>query len=167
MIGFLDLRNNFATSASSSVIPVRASQTNKITSASRMAICACSRMETAILSVLAISIPPVSIITNSLSSHSEVAYKRSRVTPGISSTMEIRSLANTLNRVDLPTFGLPTMATIGFDIVQRSSYFLVKVYKNIYHKYITNDIFNKFSIKNNYNCITGLMVYTVPYGNIF
>ena len=42
---------------------------------------------------------------------------RSRVTPGISSTMEIRLLTMALNNVDLPTFGRPTTATNGFDIL--------------------------------------------------
>ena len=35
------------------------------------------------------------------------------MTPGISSTMEIRSPAIRLNIVDLPTFGRPTIATVG------------------------------------------------------
>src|SRR5574344_1683075 len=50
---------------------------------------------------------------NSLSSHSASAYNLSLVTPGVSSTIEIRLLTNILNRVDFPTLGLPTMATIG------------------------------------------------------
>ena len=36
------------------------------------------------------------------------------VTPGVSSTIEIRSPAIRLNNVDFPTFGRPTTATIGF-----------------------------------------------------
>jgi len=39
------------------------------------------------------------------------AYKRSRVMPSCSSTMEILFLQRALKRADLPTFGLPTMAT--------------------------------------------------------
>lgn len=38
------------------------------------------------------------------------------VTPGVSSTMERRFPINLLNSMDLPTFGRPTMATMGFDI---------------------------------------------------
>ena len=39
---------------------------------------------------------------------------RSRVTPGVSSTMESRFPMSLLNSMDLPTLGRPTMATMGF-----------------------------------------------------
>ena len=41
---------------------------------------------------------------------------RSRVTPGVSSTIAIRRPVSLLKSIDLPTFGLPTMATMGFAI---------------------------------------------------
>ena len=41
------------------------------------------------------------------------AYIRSLVIPGVSFTIEILSPARVLKRVDFPTFGRPTMATIG------------------------------------------------------
>ena len=42
------------------------------------------------------------------------AYTLSLVTPGVSCTIEILFPANLLNNVDLPTLGLPTIATICF-----------------------------------------------------
>ena len=44
--------------------------------------------------------------------HSQSAYTRSRVTPGVSSTIDIRLPAILLKNVDLPTLGRPTTATI-------------------------------------------------------
>ena len=69
------------------------------------------------MSLLSGSIPPVSIIVNSLSSHVTSEEIRSLVTPGVSLTIEIISPASTLKRVDLPTFGLPTIATTGLLIL--------------------------------------------------
>ena len=66
-----------------------------------------------ITSSVFISIPPVSISENCLSSHVISAYKRSLVTPGVSCTIAIFCPASALNKVDLPTFGRPTIATIG------------------------------------------------------
>src|SRR3989442_1323652 len=57
------------------------------------------------------SSPPVSTSVNSRPRHSAVAYRRSRVVPGSSSTMATRSPTRRLKSVDLPTFGRPTMAT--------------------------------------------------------
>ena len=45
---------------------------------------------------------------------------RSLVTPGVSLTIAIRSPASMLKSVDFPTFGRPTMATIG--LLTSSSY---------------------------------------------
>ena len=53
---------------------------------------------------------------------------RSRVTPGLSSTMEIFSPASLLNNVDFPTFGRPTMATSGRDVCLLIIY-LVLIYR--------------------------------------
>ena len=55
--------------------------------------------------------------------HSHSPKMRSRVTPGVSSTMERRCPISLLNSVDLPTFGRPTMATIGLDIRFSSFFF--------------------------------------------
>src|ERR1022692_476500 len=41
------------------------------------------------------------------------AVMRSRVTPGVGSTMEMRRPASQLNSDDLPTLGRPTIATWG------------------------------------------------------
>ena len=60
--------------------------------------------------------PPVSIRVNFHFCHSQSAYTRSRVTPGVSSTMATRRPTIWLKKVDLPTFGRPTMATRGLDI---------------------------------------------------
>jgi hypothetical protein len=38
--------------------------------------------------------------------------RRSRVTPGVSSTSATRRPARRLNKVDFPTFGRPTIATV-------------------------------------------------------
>ena len=42
------------------------------------------------------------------------AYRRSRVTPGVGSTIAWRVPTRRLKSVDLPTLGRPTMATVGF-----------------------------------------------------
>src|SRR2546425_2392759 len=63
------------------------------------------------ISPVASSGPPVSTSVNSRPRHSAVAYSRSRVVPGSSSTMATRSPTRRLKSVDLPTFGRPTMAT--------------------------------------------------------
>ena len=63
------------------------------------------------------SIPPVSIIVNSLFNHVISAYILSLVTPGVSSTIERRSPISLLKSVDFPTLGLPTIATMGFAIL--------------------------------------------------
>ena len=44
------------------------------------------------------------------------------VTPGVSFTIEMFSPASALNRVDFPTFGRPTIATIGLLIYLMSSF---------------------------------------------
>ena len=59
-------------------------------------------------------VPPVSTRSKVRPRHSAWAYSLSRVTPGVSSTMERRFPVNLLNSMDLPTFGRPTMATRGF-----------------------------------------------------
>src|ERR1700735_4252403 len=56
--------------------------------------------------------PAVSIISRSMSPIRPVPKRRSRVTPGRSSTSASLRPARRLNRVDLPTFGRPTMAIL-------------------------------------------------------
>ena len=57
--------------------------------------------------------PPVSTIMNSVSPQNALMYMRSRVTPGWSYTIARLVPVSLLNRALLPTFGLPTMATLG------------------------------------------------------
>ena len=99
---------------SESTRPVLTSVINIITSAVSMAISACSRIFASIMSLVSGSIPPVSIIVKALFSHSASAYILSLVTPGVSFTMDMSLPASLLKSVDLPTLGLPTIATIGF-----------------------------------------------------
>ena len=90
------------------------SHTKTMTVAVEMAISACSRMKARIWSSVPGSMPPVSTISKVRFLHSHWAYSRSRVTPGVSSTMDSRRPHNLLKSMDLPTFGLPTIATRGF-----------------------------------------------------
>ncbi len=113
-MGFFERSSMLATSLSAAVTPVRMSVTRMITSAASIAIWACSRIKSRIsLSVLG-SMPPVSTISKVLPHHSHSAYSRSRVTPGVSSTMDSRLPTRRLKSIDLPTLGRPTMATRGF-----------------------------------------------------
>src|SRR5262245_65685019 len=57
--------------------------------------------------------PPVSTISKDLPFQVALPYMRSRVMPGSSVTMDRRCPIIRLNRVDLPTFGRPTMAIRG------------------------------------------------------
>jgi len=56
--------------------------------------------------------PPVSMTENVLPFHVALPYRRSLVTPGRSSTIANRCPMILLKTVDLPTLGLPTMATV-------------------------------------------------------
>src|SRR3954452_14406044 len=57
--------------------------------------------------------PPVSTISKDLPFQLALPYMRSRVMPGSSVTMDRRCPMIRLNKVDLPTFGRPTMAIKG------------------------------------------------------
>src|SRR5688572_8405188 len=57
--------------------------------------------------------PPVSMISQKRSPCSTTVDTRSRVTPAVGSTMLILRPASQLKSDDLPTFGRPTIATIG------------------------------------------------------
>ena len=65
--------------------------------------------------------PAVSITRNSRPISLASPSRRSRVTPGRSSTSARRLPTSRLNRVDLPTLGRPTMATVGSGMGSRSS----------------------------------------------
>ena len=114
--GFRARRSMLATSWSAAVSPVLMSQRKTITVAFWMAISACLRIKERIWVVVPGSMPPVSTMSKARPRHSHSAYSRSRVTPGVSSTMESRRPTNLLNSMDLPTLGRPTMATRGFAI---------------------------------------------------
>ena len=114
--GFRARRSMLATSWSAAVSPVLMSQRKTITVAFWMAISACLRMKERIWVVVPGSMPPVSTMSKARPRHSHSAYSRSRVTPGVSSTMESRRPTSLLKSMDLPTLGRPTMATRGFAI---------------------------------------------------
>ena len=111
MIGLCTLRRRSAKMRSSEVTPSRASIMNMISSASSRAASVCSRIRASRLSSVTSSYPAVSISVRSMSPMLPSAYRRSRVTPGRSSTSARRLPTRRLNRVDLPTLGRPTMAT--------------------------------------------------------
>ncbi len=106
------LRTTSATRLSSSVTPVMASTTTSTASASRMA-CSLWRLTLASRSLPPGIQPPVSTSRKGTPCHSASTSLRSRVTPGFSSTMATRLPTMRFTRVDLPTLGRPTMATVG------------------------------------------------------
>jgi hypothetical protein len=106
-----------ATAMSSSVTSLVASATNTTTSAPPMAISACSRMPRVSSSSGLNSHPPVSINRKSRPIHSASNSRRSRVTPGCSSTTAAFRRRMRLTRVDFPTFGLPSTATTGISFM--------------------------------------------------
>ena len=69
----------------------------------------------------ATSQPPVSIMMNRRPFHSASYFTRSRVTPGVSSTIASRLPIIRFTNVDLPTLGRPITATFG----NPSKFFLV------------------------------------------
>ena len=106
-----------AMSRSCGVTPPVRSVTMMMQSAESMAIWACSRMWASRPSSMRGSMPPVSTSRNLRPLHSQSQKMRSRVTPGVSSTMARRWPVSLLKIVDLPTLGRPTMATMGFAMV--------------------------------------------------
>ena len=60
----------------------------------------------------AMSTPPVSISRNCRPFHSQTSSLRSRVVPCVSCTTAARVAVSRLTRVDFPTFGKPTIATV-------------------------------------------------------
>src|SRR4029453_11962179 len=90
-----------------------ASIRNKAASASRTAASVCVRIRPGRLYGSSFSKPAVSITRNLRSNSRASPSRRSRVTPGLSSTSATRLPTSRLNRVDLPTLGRPMMATVG------------------------------------------------------
>ena len=64
--------------------------------------------------------PPVSISMNDRPFHSASYLTRSRVTPGVSSTIASRRPMIRLTKVDFPTLGRPIIATFGSPSRDRS-----------------------------------------------
>ena len=118
MTGRPPRRSACAISSSSAVTPSRTSTMKQQTSASVIAICACSRVArvSAAISGAAFfgngtSSPAVSTIVKRFPPHSTTPYRRSRVRPANASTIARRVPVRRLNSVDFPTFGRPTIAT--------------------------------------------------------
>ena len=83
-----------------------------MTSAAAIAISACARICRSSALLVSGSMPPVSTSVRTRPFHSTSAEMRSRVTPGVSSTIEMRSPVSLLKNVLFPTFGRPTTATM-------------------------------------------------------
>src|SRR5262245_9048891 len=111
MTALPDTRTSPAKISSAGTTPARPSMRNSTRSALAMAASVCLRMR-AVSPVSPGSNPAVSM-SRTLQAPSVVsASRRSRVKPGWSSTSASFRPTNRLNRVDLPTFGRPTMATV-------------------------------------------------------
>jgi hypothetical protein len=102
-----------AISSSSGVIPARASITNSAASAPLSETSVCARMRPGSVSASSSSHPAVSTASNSSPSSPASPNRRSRVTPGWSSTSASFLPTSRLNSVDLPTLGRPMMTTWG------------------------------------------------------
>ena len=110
--GLPDLRTRSAKARSTGVGPARASMRKSTTSAAAIAASVCACMRPVRLAGAASSSPAVSIAVKARSPSRARPSRRSRVTPGRSSTSARRLPTSRLNSVDLPTFGRPTMATV-------------------------------------------------------
>ncbi len=111
--GAVARRRIVAASRSAGVIPVAASTTNTMTSACEIARRACSWTRISIGSSGSSSRPPVSTTMKRRPFHSASPYRRSRVVRARSSTIAVRPPTIRLKSVLFPTFGRPTIATIG------------------------------------------------------
>src|SRR5208283_1216456 len=94
------------------VIPARASMRNRIASQSVSAVSVWARMRPASVSGSPSSSPAVSTTVKARSYRRASPSRRSRVTPGWSSTSASFLPTRRLNKVDLPTFGRPMIATL-------------------------------------------------------
>ena len=125
------LRSISARTSSAGVTPTRASIRNRQMSAMSTARSVSLRIRPGRLSSVASSRPAVSMTVKRRSPKRAAPSRRSRVTPGWSSTSASRLPTNRLNRVDLPTLGRPTMARVkdmgaqdsGSDQAARLAYF--------------------------------------------
>src|SRR4029078_4247619 len=90
----------------------RASTTNIRASASLIAVSVCSCIRAVSEPLAPSSRPAVSITVNSRSPSRALPSRRSRVTPGSSSTSASFCPTRRLNSVDLPTLGRPIMAIV-------------------------------------------------------
>ena len=125
MVGFFACRSRCATSMSNSVTPSFTSTTSSTTSASRIARSTCRLISLSKVSSLLTTHPPVSITLNSRPHHSALPYWRSRVVPAVFITIARRVPVKRLNRVDFPTLGRPTIATIFAIVYYVVLYFLI------------------------------------------
>src|SRR6516165_8690228 len=97
---------------SSGVSPALASTSSSTASASATACSVWARMRAASASPRTSSFPAVATTVKVRSPSRPWPSRRSRVTPGVSSTMARRRPTSRLNRVDLPVFGRPTIARV-------------------------------------------------------
>ena len=111
--------------------------------------------------------PPVSTSRNGCYDHSVSAIPLSRVVPAKSDTIDWRLPVNLLKSVDLPTLGLPTIATVGF-IDVASWWFKLSVpllgwiYPVLLTKYQSITLVTKEFCKNGFLCVKSvfsLMIY--------
>src|SRR5579884_750194 len=114
--GVVPARSQRPISSSRAVTPSRASMRKRAASASRTAASVCWRIRPGSEWGSSSSNPAVSITRNSSPSRLAFPSRRSRVTPGRSSTSARRLPTSRLNSVDLPTLGRPTMAIVGTGI---------------------------------------------------
>src|SRR5213079_799890 len=98
---------------SSDLTPSSTSTRNSTTSLAATAASTWVRMARLSWSCAPGTIPPVSTSQNRRPFHSAAPKCRSRVTPGLASTIASRPPMSRLNSVDLPTLGRPMMATVG------------------------------------------------------
>src|SRR6185312_15743189 len=110
--GLLARRAKSAKARSFGVRPARASITNISASARAIAASVCSCIRAVSEPLAPSSRPAVSITVNSRSPRRALPSRRSRVTPGSSSTSASFCPTSRLNSVDLPTLGRPMMAIV-------------------------------------------------------
>ena len=110
--GVARLRRKPANCSSSGVTPARASISSRATSASAAARSVWARMRPRSEVGAAVSKPAVSHTRKRRGPRRPTPSRRSRVTPGSASTMAARRPTRRLNRVDFPTLGRPTIATV-------------------------------------------------------
>ena len=107
------LRSHRPISSSSGVSPARLSMTNSAASAPFSETCVCARIRPGKVAASSSSQPAVSTASNVSPARPASPMRRSRVTPGWSSTSASRFPTSRLNSVDLPTLGRPMMTTWG------------------------------------------------------